>query len=326
MLGSICMTRVLVVGAGAVGQVFALHLARGGAEVAFLVKPKYAEECARGFTLYRLGGRAHVTESLACRAITSVAEAAREQWDQVYLTVSSSALRGDWLGELARATGDATVVMLQPGLDDHAYVAEHVAEGRIVDGVINFLSYHAPLPGETRFATPGMAYWLFPGRAPFSGEDARVGAVVAALRAGRLPAKRIRDVHTSTAFASAMLSMFVAGLEASEWSFRAMREGGNATIGGRAAAQAMRVVGHEVAHRRPLGLWFVARPLAFRVALRLAPRVAPLDIEAYMKAHFTKVQQQMHDSLHTYLDRGRSAVIDVSAIESLRRQLEPGRS
>jgi 2-dehydropantoate 2-reductase len=311
-----------VVGAGAVGQVFALHLARGGAEVVFLVKPKYAEECGRGFKLYRLGGRVPTTESVTYRALTSTADAARERWDQVYLTVSSSALRGDWLGELARATGEATVVMLQPGLDDHAYVAEHVAEGRIVDGVINFLSYHAPLPGETRFAEPGMAYWLFPGRAPFSGEDARVRAVVAALRAGGLPAKRIRDVHTSNAFASAMLAMFVTGLEASEWSFRTMREGGNATLGGRAAAQAMRVVGHEVAHRRPLGLWFAARPFTFRLVLRLAPRIAPLDIEAYMKAHFTKVQQQMRDSLRTYLDRGRSAVVDVSAIEALTRQLE----
>jgi len=325
MLRSICMTRVLVVGAGAVGQVFALHLARGGADVAFLVKPKYAEECARRFTLYKLGRRV-VTESLTCRAITSAAEAAREQWDQVYLTVSSTALRGDWLGELARATGDATVVMLQPGLDDHAYVAEQVGEQRLVHGVINFLSYHAPLPGETRFATPGMAYWLFPGRAPFSGEDARARSVVAALRAGGLPAKRARDVHTPTAFASAMLSMFVAGLEASEWSWRGMREGGNATLGGRAAAQAMRVVGHEVSHRRPIGLWFVARPITFRVALRLGPHVVPLDIEAYMKAHFTKVQQQMHDSMRTYLERGRSAAIDVSAIEVIRWQLEPGAS
>jgi 2-dehydropantoate 2-reductase len=316
---------VLVVGAGAVGQVFALHLARGGAEVAFLVRPKYAKECARGFTLYRLGGRTLATESLTCRAVTSAADAAREHWDQVYLTVSSNALRGDWLGELGRATGDATVVMLQPGLDDHAYVAEHVAPGRIVDGVINFLSYHTPLPGETRFPAPGMAYWLFPGRAPFSGEDGHVRAVVAALRAGKLPAKRVDDVHTSNAFGAALLSMFVAALEASEWSFRTMRVGGNATLGGRAAAQAMRVVGHEVAHRRPLGLWFAARPFAFRAVLRLAPRIAPLDIEAYMKAHFTKVQEQMRGSLHTYLDRGRTATLDITAIEALTRRLEPGK-
>ena len=72
--------RVLVVGAGAVGQVFALHLARGGADVAFLVKPKYAEECGRGFTLYRLGGRVPTIESVTCRALTSAADAAREHW------------------------------------------------------------------------------------------------------------------------------------------------------------------------------------------------------------------------------------------------------
>ncbi len=315
------MLRVLVVGAGAVGQVFARHLVAGGADVTFLIKPKYADECRRGFVLYPLGRRARAPVSIACPAIASAAEATNVHWDQIYLTVSSTALRGDWLGELAGATGDATIVMLQPSLDDHAYIAEHVAPARIVDGTINFLSYHAPLPGETRFAEPGMAYWLFPGRAPFSGEDARVGAVVAALRAGRLPAKRVPDVHTSNAFPSALLSMFVAALEASDWSFRGMRTGGNARLGARAAAQAIRVVGRALDQRVPFAMRIAARPFALRMVLRIAPRIAPLDLEAYMKVHFTKVSDQMREGLRTYVARGRTTGLDVTAIEQLAQRL-----
>ena len=48
------MMRALIVGAGAVGQVFGHHLAKAGAEVSFLVKPKYVAECERGFMLYKL--------------------------------------------------------------------------------------------------------------------------------------------------------------------------------------------------------------------------------------------------------------------------------
>ena len=45
---------VLIVGAGAVGQVYGRHFQRGGADVAYLVKPEHLDETRRGFTLYPL--------------------------------------------------------------------------------------------------------------------------------------------------------------------------------------------------------------------------------------------------------------------------------
>ena len=219
-------------------------------------------------------------------------------FDQVYLTVSSTALKaGTWLAELARATGDATVVVLQSNLDDRAFVAERFGADRIVDGIINFLSYHAPLPGETRFAEPGMAYWFFPGKAPFSG--ARAGDVVAALAAGKLPVKRVQDVARTAAFPSAVLSAFVAALEASSWSFATMRSAGNAKLGARLAA----------------------RPLAFRALMRLAPRVAPVDLETYLRVHFTKVGDQMHEGFAKYVALARAASLPAGALEELSKRL-----
>src|SRR5262245_49596595 len=122
--------RALIVGAGAVGQVYGHHLARGGAEVAFLVKPKYAGEARAGFTLYPLNARGRKrTEPVRWRdyrVLTDHDEVAREPCDQVYLTVSSTAVRGDWLPDLARKIGDATVIALQPGLDDREHVLQFV--------------------------------------------------------------------------------------------------------------------------------------------------------------------------------------------------------
>src|SRR5690348_844697 len=71
---------VLVVGLGAVGQVVAAHLQRGGARVSFYVKEKHAAAARRGFTLRAL----HKKQEISLRpdeVITSIAEAAQKKWD-----------------------------------------------------------------------------------------------------------------------------------------------------------------------------------------------------------------------------------------------------
>ena len=46
-------TRVLVVGAGAVGQVYGRHARQGGADVTFFVREKYRDTVSRGFDIYK---------------------------------------------------------------------------------------------------------------------------------------------------------------------------------------------------------------------------------------------------------------------------------
>nr|HEX4314264.1 2-dehydropantoate 2-reductase N-terminal domain-containing protein [Kofleriaceae bacterium] len=324
----------LIVGAGAVGQIYGHCLARGGARVTFLVKPKYAAEARAGFILYALGGRPRRERLDGCDVITdprewaarsgsagsrSVAEGRRaESIDQVYLTVASTALAGDWLPELCRATAPATIVLLQPGLDDREIVERACGDAScVVASTISFLSYHAPLPGETRFHEPGMAYWFFPlTRAPVSGpDDARVAAVIDALAAGKMPVKRAADARADSAGASALLSAFVAALEASEWSFARMRKD-NAVLGARAAREAAMIALGKL----PFGLKLAARPGTFRSILRLAPHLVPVDLEAYMKAHFTKVGDQMHAGLDDYIQRGRALQASTAALEDLARR------
>jgi 2-dehydropantoate 2-reductase len=315
--------RALIIGAGAVGQVFGYHLARGGAEVTFLVKDKHVDACQRGFTLYPLGRRRREPVRLdGCGVVTS---AAGGTWDQIYLTMSSIALRaGGWLEALARDSGDATIVVLQPGLDDPEYVAARVAPSRIVLGTIYFLAYHAPLAArETSVAPaarpdgPGVAYWLYPQRAPFSGDPARAAAVVEALRAGRLPARIARDTRKEVALPTAILEGFVAALEAAGWSFTRMRAEGLVSMGAQAAAEGLRVVAHELGIKVPLGLRAAATPFGFRAALAVSPRVVPTDLEAYLQAHFTKVGDQMHASLHRLVERGRAAGLPTPALTEL---------
>jgi hypothetical protein len=158
--------RALIVGAGAIGQVYGRHLQAGGAQVGFLVKPAHADEARSGFTLYplnrRASRRAQPERLTGFEVLTDAAAVAGQRWDQVYLAVSSPALRaGDWFARLVPAIGPATLVLLQPGPVDRAFVLRALPPGQIVDGAITAVSYRAPLPGEV-FPRPGVAYWFPP--------------------------------------------------------------------------------------------------------------------------------------------------------------------
>jgi len=312
--------RALIVGAGAVGQVFGRHLALGGAEVAFFVKDKYAAEARAGFRLYPLNQKRHPAHRLdGAGVVTTMAEVAAQRWDQVYLTVSSTAIRvGTWLGELCAATGDATIVFLQPNLDDRALLLAHCDGARVVDGTIGFLSYHAPLPGEARFTEPGMAYWFPPmAPSPFSGAEPRVRGVLDALRAGKFPAKRVRDLSQTAPFPSAVLNAYVAALEGAGWSFATLRRDGYLAAGARAARQMLAIAAREVGAKAPLGVRLAARPTTMRVVLRVQRAIVPLDLEAFFKAHFTKVGAQTRLGLRRYLALGKKHGLPVDAIAQL---------
>lgn len=316
---------VLVVGAGAVGQVYARHLQLGGADVTFFVREKYRAAMARGVELYPLNER-RPTEPRrfdAFSVVTRADEVAARRFDQVYLTVSSPALAGAWLGELIAAVGDATIVALEPGLDERArLLAAGVAEDRLVSGVITLISYAAPLPGETRFPRAGMAYW-FPPMAPCRLSGPRADAVVRALRAGGLPAKRHGDVPSWVASPSAVLMPYLVALEAAGWSIAELWRSEAGARGGRGARAALEVA--TMGRRPPLSARALARPGMLRFALWAARRFVPLPFETYLREHFLKVRAQTIDFMAGYIAKGKDAGIDVSALELLLAEVEDAR-
>lgn len=310
---------VLVIGAGAVGQVFAYCYQRGGANVTFLVRDRYRDEAAKGFTLYPLNKRRHPPVTFAgFGLVTSARDVAARRFDQVVLTVSSPALRGPWLAELLAAAGDATIVALQPGLDDRGVLLAAGADPeRLVQGIISLISYHAPLPGEARFPRPGMAFWFPPlAPSPFSGPVARVDAVVKALTAGGLPAKRHKDVGKSAGFPTAVMMPYLAALELGGWTVRGAVNSGTLALGARGAREAIAVVGHALG-KPPLRVRLLARPRILRLGVWAARPIIPLPLETYLREHFTKVGDQTTDFLDLYIAKGRAANLAVEALSEL---------
>jgi 2-dehydropantoate 2-reductase len=316
--------KVLIVGAGAVGQVFGRHLQLGGARVTFFVKEKHAASARRGFELYPLGsGSPSRPIHFAGEGVVTTPEAiSYTPYDEIYLAVASHALRGPWLAEFARAVGEATIVSLQPSPDDRDVIlAAGFSPERLVAGLISFISYAAPLRGETRFPTPGMAYWFPPfGKSLFSGPVERTRAAVERLNRGGLPSKWAPDVPHAVAFPTAILMSYLIALESAGWSFDRFLNGEALSLGARAVRESIEIIGRTQG-ALPFPLRLAGNPRFIRLAMWVARRVLPLPVEPYLEAHFTKVGEQTRLGLASMIAQGHRAGLGVATLERLQSSL-----
>ncbi len=311
---------VLIVGAGAVGQVYGFHLHRGGAKVTFFVKPKYAEAVRKGLWLYPLNGRRNPVHWVDYDVVTTVDEVRARNVDEIWLCVASPAIAGGWVEELAQAATDAYIVSLQPGIEDKQALASRIDGRRLITGLITLISWQAPLPGEKR-DPPGVSYW-FPPLAPnpFSGPQAAVDAIVSCLKRGGCPAKARQDVTVLSAAGEALLQPLVAALENAGWSFAALARGPYLQLAVQAARETFAVA--EAFHQRKIGFArFLARASVLRMVMWVAPRLMPFDIERYLAYHFSKVGNQTRMLLGSYIRQAQTRALPHAALDELQQGL-----
>jgi 2-dehydropantoate 2-reductase len=106
--------RILVVGAGAIGGYFGARLAEAGRDVTFLVRPKRADQLARGLYVRSPKGDVSITAPKTITAATS-----REHFDLVLLSCKSFDLV-DAIESFAAAMGPSSVVL--PLLNGMAHI------------------------------------------------------------------------------------------------------------------------------------------------------------------------------------------------------------
>ncbi len=322
------MTRqVAVVGAGALGQPFGYHLSEGGAEVTYVVKQKYRQEAEEGFALHRhrvIGGPERV-EFTDFEVVVDYEHLESVDWDQVWLCLSSTAIRGSWLEELLEAVGETTLVSIQPGLGDRAYLEEAYPAERIVSARVSMIAYPTPLPGE-ELPEGEIAYFLPPGEPMWlgGGSEGRAEGVAERLEAGGCAADVRDDVRAYTMFTGALLETAVAGLELADWSLGAFRGGELLDFAVRAGGEAIAVVEAYYGTRAPWSVRVAASRPVFKLGLPLARRLIPFDLEAYLERHFTKVGDQTRRELEVFVEEGRARELPVEALVQLRERLGGG--
>lgn len=315
--------RIVVVGAGAVGSVYALLLSRAGAEVSFYVRPARRERLVDGVELTRVGllGRRRPERFVPAHVVTSPDELRALAPDELWLATDSEALEGEWLGPLLSAAPAATIVLLAPGERAEAKVRAHVPEERLVRGLIGMIAWASPLAGSSdprERTARGTSYLLATSR--FSGREA--AGVVARLRRGGGRAALDPDAPWAVARGSALLLPHVAALETVGWSFRRFTQGDAATLA-LAAAREMAVVAAMAHHAREplLPRWLPA--FATRVLARVAPLLSPFDVETYFRVHFQKVGAQTRHILAETVRAAAAAGLPHAALDALAGRLPP---
>ena len=313
--------RILLVGAGAVGQVYGQALQRGGAHVSFLVRAKYKAEVEAGLRLYRIAGkRGREAESFTPDGVYGhFSELADERFDQVWLCVSTPAAQSGIadetcdLGQLIRHLHGATLVVLQAGPQVATLVNALVPARQRCDGGIAMVSYQAPLvPDEV--PEPGVAYWT-PTPSPFEGADD--AAIVALLRAGGCPAKIAPGTRAMMSFGSATLMPTMVALEGAGWKVSGLRRGPWARLATEAAREARQVVATRLAAKPP-GAIDLLGPLGLKGLSFVAPVAAPFDLDVYLRYHFSKVHDQTRLLIAHYVSEGESLGLPTTELRQLR--------
>jgi 2-dehydropantoate 2-reductase len=273
------------------------------------------------YALHRRDARRKPIHFSSFDVSTEVSLISNREWDQIYFCLPSDALRGSLLGEVSRLSGYATVVKIQPGLGDIQIFTRHFERSRIISGMISFVSYAAPLPGED-LKEPGTAYWFPPLlKVLFSGSTDRLQDVVHALQKGGFPARVHDDVETMLGFALAVQAPLTAGIECSGWSIEQFRDGEWLEISCGAIREATAIAA-DYLDSNPPWLVRVLNPSLVRIVLSFLRRRNPFDVEAYLERHYTKLRQQSLQHLEEYVDRGTRAGLPVESLEMLQQGLE----
>jgi len=327
-------TRILIVGAGAVGQAYALGLQRAGVEVSFFVKPHHVERLKKGIPVQEVGLMSvGPLEDLSDVALLTDWDAvAGQTFHSIWLAVDGTALMGDWLEAMSKARGTAAVVAFQTGVGGRERLRALVPEDALVVGMIPFLAWWAPLdptaepPAFDPPDPPRMRIWHPPlMRTPLSGRAALVAELVGLLRAGGLSAKAVDNAAATGSMGTAALLPTIAGLEVAGWSLKGFAGGPVPDLVVKAVTEA-RTVASAITGTTARGpaMWLL-RPTVLRLVVRLAPLFAPLDLQTYLKVHFTKVGVQTLHTLHGLLDEAGSRGLPAASLSSLARQLEAAR-
>ncbi len=318
----------LVVGAGSVGQVFARHLHLGGSEVSFFTRSERTSEIRRDLVLIPLNHRNARSAPIhfgSFDVLTQYSQLESQAWDQIYMCVPSTSLTSRLLEGINTYSGAATIVKIQPGLGDWDRFKEHFNVSQIVSGMVSFISYRAPLSGET-VTEPGMAYWFPPlAKSMFSGPKGRVREVVRALQAGGLPATAHANVETLIGYVLAVEAPLTAGIECAGWSVQQFRHGHYLKLASQGIKEASEVVARYQRSKPPVFLKLI-NSLTIRLASWLLPLGRVFPLETYLEHHFTKVRAQSLQHIDEYLELALVYDIEAGSLNELRISMADGDS
>ncbi len=137
---------VLIVGAGALGITTGYHLALGGAEITFLVRPPRVAELGEQQLLHSFDD-GELKRFTGFEVIDSATDAGAQNYDFVLVTLDGATCRGEEATALLRALGEvlrptaAVVMTCGIGVREYCRDIMELPDQRVAEGTMAILSY-----------------------------------------------------------------------------------------------------------------------------------------------------------------------------------------
>jgi hypothetical protein len=320
--------KVIIVGCGAVGQVYGLFLQKAGVELGLYDKPEVAGRLKRaleqgGLPLFQITYRhrrnpiAHRLENY--RVIADAAEARLFAPDQIWFTVPSPVYYGEWFRKFLQEVPSQWVVCFIPEGGRPEFIPEGGGE-RLVFGGTAFMAWQG---GAERGGgkAGGINFWRAPLGIPLAGTEE------ACRDAGRLLKKAGFNYTVGKpdsrmqASVTAVMTAFTAGLELAGWSLREYRRSPWLKRAAGACREAVlsRLPGAGVVTKAILGDGVLAA--VFWLVALVLPLLTPFDLEKYLKFHYTKTRGQTLALLEMFARDGEKGELPVENIRAVLQAL-----
>ena len=324
------MSDILIVGAGAVGQVFGYYLSKGGQNVTYFVKEKYLSTVRERFLLHRVFSRKKIEtyEWSSFEVLSALSELSNRSWKQIWVCISSDALSSEFTREVLSALPPRSSVFgFQPGPFDRERLTELCPQCTVSMGTINFSSTASPIV-EIQKRRGGLVFFI-PSYIPilFEGERSVTDTAVHFLSAGGMKAKSKPGAWEEMVSFGPLLISFVAGLELAGWKFQSfLKDSELAKLTARAAEQgSIAVKDYFNPSSSTLSIKFLTTSFVYNLIWKFFRKMMPFDFEEFFRVHFSKLYNQTDVLLETYSRIAAEANLKVDAIDELRERLSHNR-
>ncbi len=320
--------KVLIVGCGAVGQVYGLFLQKAGVTLGYLDRPATVEKLREalkhaGLPVYQIS-RSHRLDPIPHRlehydVIADVVEAQRFAPDQIWFTTPSQAYYTEWFKEFLQKVPSERVVCFVP----EGARAEFIPEGsldRLVFAGTTFMAWQGDLEGGGG-RPEGVNFCQSPLGIPLAGtENACLGVGQVLKKAGFRFSISKPDSHAQAA-TTALMTAFTVGFELAGWSLMAFRRSPWLKQAAVAAREAVLSQIPEPGVLQKALLRIPVLSAAFFLVALVLPLLFPFNIEKYLKFHYTKTREQSLNLLELFKKDGISRGHPVENIQALHQAL-----
>jgi hypothetical protein len=320
--------RVLIVGCGAVGQVYGLSLQRAGVELGLYDLPPVVKKLREaqeqgGLPLYQISSK-HRHDPIVHRlknyqVVADLAESQRFQPDQIWFTTPSQVYYSQWFREFLEEVPSKRVVCFAPEGRRPEFLPAK-GQDRLVFGGTTFMAWQGDLE-ESLGRTEDIHFWRPGLPIPLVGAEEACREVKQLLKSAgfRVSVGKL-DSHMQ-ASTTAVMTAFVAGLELSGWSLKELRKSPWLQCAARASREAvLSQLGKVGAFQKAL-LGSPVFSAAFFLVTILLPPLFPFDLEKYLRFHYSKTRRQTLALLDVFIKDGQGRMQGVGNIQGLLQDL-----